>query len=227
MQGMVDANELAGIVTVVARHGKIVQFETFGMQDVDADDPDGQGHHHAHLLDEQADRRRGADDALRPGQVQARGSGREVHPRARQPQGRQVRRRRRQPGGRGSRPQDDDPRAGEPHRRPHLRLLLALAGRHPLPEGEHPRPQLDAQGVRHQAGQDPAAPAAGDALALQRLGRRAGLPGRGALRQVVRPVPEGDHLRAARHEGHRVLGAAREGRRASRRCTSRTRTASS
>jgi CubicO group peptidase (beta-lactamase class C family) len=39
MQGMVDSGELAGIVTVVARHGKIVQFETFGKQDIEADIP--------------------------------------------------------------------------------------------------------------------------------------------------------------------------------------------
>jgi CubicO group peptidase (beta-lactamase class C family) len=39
MQGLVDSGELAGIVTVVARHGKIVQFETFGMQDKEASIP--------------------------------------------------------------------------------------------------------------------------------------------------------------------------------------------
>jgi CubicO group peptidase (beta-lactamase class C family) len=39
MQALVDSGELAGIVTVVARHGKIVQFETFGMQDREASIP--------------------------------------------------------------------------------------------------------------------------------------------------------------------------------------------
>ena len=34
MQGFVDRGELAGVVTVVARHGKIAHFETFGMQDI-------------------------------------------------------------------------------------------------------------------------------------------------------------------------------------------------
>ena len=34
MQGFVDRGELAGVVTVVARHGKIAHFETYGMQDV-------------------------------------------------------------------------------------------------------------------------------------------------------------------------------------------------
>ena len=35
MQEMVDQGQLAGIVTMVARHGKIVHFETFGHQDRD------------------------------------------------------------------------------------------------------------------------------------------------------------------------------------------------
>jgi CubicO group peptidase (beta-lactamase class C family) len=39
MQEMVDQGELAGVVTVVARHGKIVQFETFGKQDLEAGIP--------------------------------------------------------------------------------------------------------------------------------------------------------------------------------------------
>ena len=34
MQGFVDRGELAGVVTVVARHGKIAHFETHGMQDI-------------------------------------------------------------------------------------------------------------------------------------------------------------------------------------------------
>ena len=34
MQGFVDRGELAGVVTVVARHGKIAHFGTFGMQDL-------------------------------------------------------------------------------------------------------------------------------------------------------------------------------------------------
>ncbi len=34
MQGFVDRGELAGVVTVVARHGKLAHFETFGKQDI-------------------------------------------------------------------------------------------------------------------------------------------------------------------------------------------------
>ena len=34
MQGFVDRGELAGVVTVVARHGKIVHFDTLGKQDL-------------------------------------------------------------------------------------------------------------------------------------------------------------------------------------------------
>jgi CubicO group peptidase (beta-lactamase class C family) len=39
MQEMVDSGELAGIVLMVARRGKIVDFETFGMQELEAKKP--------------------------------------------------------------------------------------------------------------------------------------------------------------------------------------------
>jgi CubicO group peptidase (beta-lactamase class C family) len=39
MQQMVDQGELAGVVSVVARHGKIVQFEAYGKQDLEAGIP--------------------------------------------------------------------------------------------------------------------------------------------------------------------------------------------
>ncbi|HVR31038.1 MAG TPA: serine hydrolase domain-containing protein [Thermoanaerobaculia bacterium] len=39
MREMVDQGELAGVLTVVARHGKIVHFETVGQQDLDAGIP--------------------------------------------------------------------------------------------------------------------------------------------------------------------------------------------
>lgn len=39
MQRYVDENKLAGIVTLVARHGKVVHAEKFGMQDIAANKP--------------------------------------------------------------------------------------------------------------------------------------------------------------------------------------------
>ncbi|MDE0420284.1 MAG: serine hydrolase [Gammaproteobacteria bacterium] len=39
MQGFVDRDELAGVVTLVARHGKIAHFETFGKQDLESGVP--------------------------------------------------------------------------------------------------------------------------------------------------------------------------------------------
>ncbi|MYJ76176.1 MAG: beta-lactamase family protein [Gammaproteobacteria bacterium] len=39
MQGFVDRGELAGVVTLVARHGKIAHFETFGKQDLESGVP--------------------------------------------------------------------------------------------------------------------------------------------------------------------------------------------
>ena len=39
MQGIVDAKQLAGVVTLVARHGKVVQHKAYGLQDVATQTP--------------------------------------------------------------------------------------------------------------------------------------------------------------------------------------------
>jgi CubicO group peptidase (beta-lactamase class C family) len=39
MQGFVDEGRLAGITTMIARHGQIADFRTYGYRDIEADDP--------------------------------------------------------------------------------------------------------------------------------------------------------------------------------------------
>src|SRR4029077_15664902 len=39
MQGIVDRKQLAGIVTLLARHGKVVQHKAYGLQDIDSQTP--------------------------------------------------------------------------------------------------------------------------------------------------------------------------------------------
>ncbi len=39
MQGLIDKKHLAGIVTLVARNGKVVQHKAYGMQDVEKQTP--------------------------------------------------------------------------------------------------------------------------------------------------------------------------------------------
>jgi CubicO group peptidase (beta-lactamase class C family) len=39
MQGLIDKQHLAGIVTLVARHGKVVQYKAYGMQDLQSKTP--------------------------------------------------------------------------------------------------------------------------------------------------------------------------------------------
>jgi len=39
MQGLVDEGRLAGITTMIARHGQIADFQTYGYRDMEADDP--------------------------------------------------------------------------------------------------------------------------------------------------------------------------------------------
>ena len=86
-----------------------------------------QGHDLPHRVDDQADRRRGDDDALGAGQVDARRSSRQAHPRIRRPQGVDAERR-------GAADQaDDDAAVDEPYRR--------LRRQRRLHQDEHHRPQ--------------------------------------------------------------------------------------
>src|SRR5882672_1566653 len=39
MQGIVDKKHLAGIVTLLARHGQVVQHKAYGLQDIDSRTP--------------------------------------------------------------------------------------------------------------------------------------------------------------------------------------------
>ena len=39
MQGLVDDGRLAGITTMIARHGVVVDFQTYGHRDIEAGDP--------------------------------------------------------------------------------------------------------------------------------------------------------------------------------------------
>jgi hypothetical protein len=72
IQEEIDQKHLAGAVTILARHGKIVDYRTYGMRDLHCDIHD-QGHHLPRLLHDQASDRRGHDDPLRRGQVAAVG----------------------------------------------------------------------------------------------------------------------------------------------------------
>ena len=39
MQGIVDKKHLAGVVTLLARHGQVVQHKAYGLQDIDKNTP--------------------------------------------------------------------------------------------------------------------------------------------------------------------------------------------
>src|SRR4051794_11889025 len=39
MQGIIDGKQLAGVVTLVARHGKVVQHKAYGLQDIASNTP--------------------------------------------------------------------------------------------------------------------------------------------------------------------------------------------
>ena len=71
MQQTVDKKQLAGVVTILARHGKVVDYRTYGQRDMATRRADDEGHDLPRLLDDQAGDRRGHDDSVRAGQVAA------------------------------------------------------------------------------------------------------------------------------------------------------------
>ena len=71
MKQLVDQGHLAGVVTMVSRHGKVVEFDAAGKRDIAANAPIQKDSIFPHLLHEQAHHRRGHDDVVRRGQVAA------------------------------------------------------------------------------------------------------------------------------------------------------------
>jgi len=71
MRALVDDGKLAGITTLVARHGKVVYLDAYGVQDPATKTPGQEQHDLSTRIDDQADRGRGDDDALGTGQVDA------------------------------------------------------------------------------------------------------------------------------------------------------------
>ncbi len=64
MQEAVDQKQLAGIVTILARHGKVIDYRTYGQSDLASRRADDQGCDLPRLLDDQAHHRCGDDDAV-------------------------------------------------------------------------------------------------------------------------------------------------------------------
>ena len=74
MQSYVNDGKLAGIVLLVAREGKIAHAGVYGQMDIESRPADAPRRAVSHLLDDQADHRRGLDDALRRRTFRARRS---------------------------------------------------------------------------------------------------------------------------------------------------------
>ena len=75
VQRYVDAQKLPGALSLVARGGKIVHFETYGNMDDERAQADAAGHDLPLLLDDQAHRERRPHDAVRGGPLPARRPG--------------------------------------------------------------------------------------------------------------------------------------------------------
>ena len=72
MRALVDGGKLAGVTTLVARHGKVVYLDAYGVQDLATKKPVTKDTNLSPRVDDQAHRGRGDDDALGGGQVDAR-----------------------------------------------------------------------------------------------------------------------------------------------------------
>ncbi len=120
LKRFVDEGRVAGVTSLLARHGKIVNANAFGRRTCR---PGAAAARHdlPHLLDEQADHRRRDDDAVRGRQVAARRSRLALHPGVCQAAGPHRRQRRRHDEARGRAPQHDDARAADALGGPRLR----------------------------------------------------------------------------------------------------------
>src|SRR5690349_11035076 len=77
-----DAKRLPGAVVMIARHGKVVYSEAFGIRDPATGAPNAEGQHLSHLFDDQADYGCGGADAYGRGQAPSQRSNFEIPARA-------------------------------------------------------------------------------------------------------------------------------------------------
>ena len=106
------------------------------------------------------------------------------------------------------RARDDDPGSPPAHVGAGLRIVHAeRADEGAVREGRRELGRRDARRADRAARQGPARPPAGDDLGVQPVHRRAGPRGREDLGCDARPVLRRAHLRAAEDDGHRVRGA--------------------
>ena len=215
MQQFVDEGRVSGIVTYVARNGRVAHLEAFGKADVEAGRPMQKDTIFRIASQTKALTSVAADDARRGGEDRPRRPRVEVHPRLREDDGRGPTAARGRGGlarrGRAREAADHDPRPADPHRR-HLLRLRPRAG--PVEGGGHPglvlrRPQRAGVGRRRAHGRPPHGRAAGREVRLRlqhRHPRRGGREGLGSDPGGV--LPEADHG-AARPRGHAVLPARR------------------
>ena len=211
----VAPGKIAGCQVRIARRGHLAYRRSLGSMGPRTRQGDGRRRGDAHLLDDQADRLGGADDAVGAWSVPARRPDRQGVPRVRRPEGvdggrgrRDAHRARAEPG--------HLPPGAQPHRGLHLRRTvgagrgarLRRSGGRGVQGAAHPSRSGGGPGGVH--GQ--ARPGAAEVPARREVDvlpsdRRGGRPGRAPLRPQARRVPAGGDLRPARHDRHRLLRA--------------------
>ena len=209
MQGIVDKKQLAGVVTLLARHGQVVQHKAYGVQDLESQTP------------MQLDTIMRIYSMTKPiagaamMMLYEEGKWQPSDPIAKHiPEFANLKvfagmDAERPADPRRADPCADDGRADVAQRGLHVRPVRQLAGRQDVPGGQ-PARRAVAAGVHRQGGEAAAALPARREVGLQRLGRHSGIPGPEALGEDVPRFPARSHLHAARDEGHRVPRAGSE-----------------
>ena len=175
MQALVDSKQLAGIVTLVARHGKVVHQQILGQQDLASGRP---------MRKDSIFRIYSMTKPItgvammmlyEQGKWKPSDPDREAHSGVRQPEGLRGRGQWRNDAG-GSSARAHGGRADVAHRGIHLRVLREHRGRHPVSAGEATGRRF-ARRVHRQGRHTPARLSTGRGVDVQRRGRYSGVSG--------------------------------------------------
>ncbi len=133
MQQAVDKKQIAGMVTILARHGKVVDYRTYGQRDMAAGTPMTKDTIFRDYSMTKPITGVAMMILLRRGQMAAPRSDLEIHPGVRAPEGLQRRGCGRQDDSRRPGPRSDHARVDDAHRRLYVRNLRQYSGRCNVP----------------------------------------------------------------------------------------------
>ena len=204
MAKVVADGRVAGMSTLLARHGQVVVRKTVRRQEPGDRRADHTRHHLPPLLHVEADHRRRHDDAVRGRQVAAGRSGHQIRAGVQGAEGHDRRRCRRPPVAPGHAAAADHARADEPYGGIRLRTRRSASGRQALSREGRARRQRPRRHDQAHGGDSLDVPARNELVLLLRR-RHPGLHRREAVRPEVRRLSPAADLQAAEDDRHRLL----------------------